>query len=371
MAQEKATITFSLEDDFSAKMQEIVGKLEDFKRKLDDTAKSGQEGFRKTAEQVKQVGDHSAGANASLRSMSTYMKDAFAGFNQQMAGSVRGLTAFEATLATIGPRIQSLSSGFGVLATRAGTMAGAAAAAGSAIYLLGRHLAQSYEQSRLLETRLGMTNAQIENMSRLWARIGKGPEDAIRAMDALVQRAMETRRGVESATRQALEKGILGQAGTDIANRVEDILTQLRDKQISPDEANRRILKQVYGVQTSEEVKRVIAKAVGQTYEEMELALKQIDKVIPAVPWSKQMEEALDRLSDTTHDGLEKVGNAWREGWNKLGPEGVDEINAAITAMQNALIAAMPTIISTMSRLIAEIKQVTKEGLGSLFPKSS
>src|SRR5215831_11469006 len=95
MAKEQATITFSLEDDFSAKMAEIVTKLEDFKRRLDETSKSGTEGFRKVAESVKGVGDHSAGANASLRSMSTYMKDAFENFNKSLAGSVTGLDQFE------------------------------------------------------------------------------------------------------------------------------------------------------------------------------------------------------------------------------------------------------------------------------------
>src|SRR5262245_48704065 len=103
MAREQATITFSLEDDFSAKMAEIVNKLEDFKRKLDETAKSGSEGFRKVSEQVKQVGDHSAGANASMRSMGTYMKDAFENFNRSLAGSVSGLTKFEGLLTTLGP----------------------------------------------------------------------------------------------------------------------------------------------------------------------------------------------------------------------------------------------------------------------------
>src|SRR5262245_22276916 len=108
MAQEKATITFSLEDDFSAKMQEIVDMLEEFKRKLDDTAKSGTEGFRKTAESVKQIGDHSAGANASLRSMSTYMRDAFEKFNASLGVSVKGLSAFETTLKTISAGLQGM-----------------------------------------------------------------------------------------------------------------------------------------------------------------------------------------------------------------------------------------------------------------------
>src|SRR5215475_12557011 len=109
MAKETATITFTLEDEFSAKFQEIVGKLEEFQRKLGETAKRGTEGFRETAESVKKIGDHSAGANASLRSMSTYMKDAFEGFNRSLAGSVTGLSKFEATLTTLAPSLRNFA----------------------------------------------------------------------------------------------------------------------------------------------------------------------------------------------------------------------------------------------------------------------
>src|SRR5215475_3466643 len=105
MAREQATITFTLEDEFSAKMAEIVGKMEDFRRKLDETANIGVEGFKKTGESVKQVGDHSTGANAALRAMSTYMKDAFTNFNSTLAGSVKGLGEMEVKLATIGTAV--------------------------------------------------------------------------------------------------------------------------------------------------------------------------------------------------------------------------------------------------------------------------
>src|SRR5262245_47074589 len=174
MAQEKATITFSLEDDFSSKMAEIVGKLEDFKRKLDDTAKTGSEGFRKTAEQVKGIGDHSAGANAALRSMSTYMKDAFVGLNTQLAGTVKGLGAVEGSLATIGRSVIAFSSHFGRLGTAVGTFGGIAAAAAGSIWLLGRRLSEAYEKTIQLERRFGMTEQSIENMRRTLARGGFG-----------------------------------------------------------------------------------------------------------------------------------------------------------------------------------------------------
>jgi hypothetical protein len=62
MAKETATLTFELEDQFSAKMQEITGKLEDFKRRLDETSRKGTEGFAEIGRQVKGVGEQAHGA---------------------------------------------------------------------------------------------------------------------------------------------------------------------------------------------------------------------------------------------------------------------------------------------------------------------
>src|SRR5262249_28728554 len=160
-----------------------------FQRQLSETAKRGTEGFRDTAESVKKIGDHSAGANASLRSMSTYMKEAFGEFNRTIAGSVQGLTQFESRLTSIGPALRGFIGTSNRVATILGGIAGGATAAGGAIYLLGRYLAQSYEQATLLEKRLGSTGAAIENMRRLAARGGYGEQDAIRTLETVLKHA--------------------------------------------------------------------------------------------------------------------------------------------------------------------------------------
>jgi len=356
MAKEQATITFSLEDDFSTKMAEIVTKLEDFKRRLDETSKSGTEGFRKVAESVKGVGDHSAGANASLRSMSTYMREAFEGFNRSLAGSVSGLSKWEGMLTTLGPKVREFGGHFGKLGATLGIIGGAAATAAGGIYLLGRRLAESYEQSRLLEIKLGATRQEIENINRLWARMGKGPEDAARAMEKIRQAAEDTRKGTAADWYKKFYEGLEG-VGPEVAERVQKELIKVREGQISPVEFEKWFLKNVYGVQTKDEAKRKIADIVGTPFEELELAFKNIDKVIPATALSKPMEEALDKLSDVLSTFREKLGNQWIEIQNQFGQEWIENITTAINEMSGAFEELAPSI----GKAIGEITK----GLGT------
>src|SRR5262245_21686093 len=268
MAKEQATITFSLEDDFSAKMAEIVTKLEDFKRRLDETSKSGTEGFRKVAESVKGVGDHSAGANASLRSMSTYMKDAFENFNKSLATSVTGLGKFEATLATLGPSLRAFAGNFGRLGTSVGLVGGAAVTAAGSIWLLGRRLSEAYEETVKLERRFGATQQTIENIRRILSRGGFGEEALIRTMDTIRKHAQETREGTHAALYEGLYKTI-ADVGPLLAAETEKIFKQVRDGGLTPEEGYRSWLKKVYGVQTSEEVRRKMAEIIHIPFEQL------------------------------------------------------------------------------------------------------
>src|SRR5215831_1357016 len=357
MAKETATITFTLEDEFSAQFQEIVGKLEQFQRQLAETAKRGTEGFRETAEHVKKIGDHSAGANASLRSMSTYMKEAFGEFNRTIAGSVHGLTQFESRLTSIGPALRGFVGTSNRVATILGGVAAGAATAAGSLYLLGRRLAQSYAEAELLERRLGSTGAAIENMRRLAARGGYGEEQAIRTLERIREHAYETRRGVEASLDKALRYGISG-VGPQLADEANKILEKVRDQKISPEEGYELILKNIYGVQTSDEVKRVIAKALGLTKEQMDVDFENIHKRIRAIDWSADMKKALGKLNDTIHKGMEEISNEWTKAWNAMGPKAIEEMDAAIAKMQDAIKAAMPTIVEEVRKGIKDLSTI-------------
>ena len=90
MAKETATLTFELEDEFSAKMQEITGKLEDFKRRLEEASRKGTEGFAEIGRQVKGVGEQAHGAIqhfSQIKSVSVEVTRALTGLSGASARS--------------------------------------------------------------------------------------------------------------------------------------------------------------------------------------------------------------------------------------------------------------------------------------------
>jgi hypothetical protein len=354
VAHETAVLTFELEDQFSAKFAEIVGKLDDFKKRLEDVSKAGREGFKGVSEQVQQVGDKGAGVNTALSAMRTHMADAFLNLNRSMAGTVEGLGKMEGRLATIGSTIATVGGKFGPVARSIGLVGGAAAAAAGSVWLLGRHLAQSYEHMQNLQIQLGMSEASIKTFERAFERFGKTPEDAHRALDNFNKAVEETRKLAGSRIIQDMTTGI-AQAGPQIANATQQIFRQIREGKISKEEGFRQWMQQVYGIQP-EETRRKLAEIIGEQFADLEQLRRHLPQVIPPTVYSEQMKKALENLNKTISDEMEKASNAWTEGWNKMGPQGIAEQEKAIKALSaevQKLIPLMPKVFTESIKVAA------------------
>src|SRR5215471_15419483 len=98
MARETATITFQLEDEFSAKFQEIVGKLDDFKRRMDETGQHGREQFSSVGKELTTIGERLGSTEVRLRGVSDVLKGAFSEFSKSVGGASVGMTSFLSVL---------------------------------------------------------------------------------------------------------------------------------------------------------------------------------------------------------------------------------------------------------------------------------
>src|SRR5262245_64501259 len=155
MAKETATITFTLEDEFSAKMQEIVGKLEDFRRRMSNAADRGSKGFQTVTKEVEGIGQKLGGVETRLHGMATFMKTAFDNFTKSLQTTHAELGKVEKGMMATGGVITQVAN---AMKGTPGIIAGIGAAATSAslgFYALGRSLSESYQQAKLLRTELG------------------------------------------------------------------------------------------------------------------------------------------------------------------------------------------------------------------------
>jgi len=356
VAHETATLTFALEDEFSAKFAEIVQKLDQFKRQLEDVTKTGKEGFKGVAENVKQISDHGTGANATLSAMRTHMTDAFLNLNRSLAGTVQGLGQMEGRLTTIGSMLANFGTNFGKVGTAIGLVGGAAAAAAGSVWLLGRALSQSYKDMQNLQIQLGMSESAIVTMERAFARFNKGPEEAHRFLERFNQAIEETRKmaGSETLNRMRTE---LGAAGNAIANETERIFKMVREGKISKDEGMRLWFKSVYGIQP-EDARRKLADIIREQYADMEQVRRHLPQVIPPVEWSEQMKRALENLNKTMRTEMEKISNSWREMWNKLGPTEITKIEEAVRGIGTAIREVMPYAVSEIGQLLTDINNL-------------
>jgi len=348
-----------LEDEFSAQFAEIVEKLDQFKRSLDEVSKKGAEGFKRVADNVKEVGDRGTGVNAQLSSMRTHMTDAFLNLNRSLAGTVQGLGSMEGRLATIGSNIVGLGEKLGPLGRALGGIAGGAAAAGGAIWLLGRHLTQTFKDMQNLQIQLGMSEASITTFERAFARFNKGPEDAHRALSRFNDAIEETSKLAGSTVLRNMREGIAG-AGAQIAAETDKIFSRKRHGEITTEEAFREWMQRVYGIQP-EAVRRRLARYIGESFEDLEQLRRHLPQVITPTTYSKPMEEALENLNKTIHDQMEKISNAWVEEWNKMGPGEIEKINTAIAKMGEALRALIPIISQEFGKAMTDMVKIMDE----------
>src|SRR5262245_54131383 len=98
MAQEQATITFTLDDQFSSKMQEIQAKLEQFKARLQDAGQRGRKGFEDVGGEVDKIGQRLTGIEFRLSNMSTFMRGAFTDFARSLASTQKDIGGLQTAL---------------------------------------------------------------------------------------------------------------------------------------------------------------------------------------------------------------------------------------------------------------------------------
>jgi len=363
MAKETATLTFTLEDEFSAKFQEIVGKLEDFQRRMGDVTDRGKKGFQEVGEKVKQVGDHSSGVNASLMAMKTHMADAFSAFNKAMGQSIEGLSKFQGNVEGMGSSLAGLARHFGTIGKAVGAIGSVAAAAAGSIYLLNRHLAAAYNETVNLETRLGMGSRSIETVVQIFERMGKSREGALSFLEEWNKAIEESFEGSGSRIYKALRTGIQGEAGVNIANIFQETFEKIRAGIISKEDGIREALERI-GPQP-EWAERKIAEALHTTTDVIHRWIEESKNIVPPTIFSDQVLEAMKHLNREMADGFQRIRNAWTKGWNELGEEGVKKneeamkhLNEQIAILAEKLPAAFTAGVQAAGALLTAVNKV-------------
>src|SRR5262249_28157933 len=157
-------------------------KLEDFKRRLDETSKRGSEGFQGISKEVQRLGEQSHGVNNALGTMSTVLRSTFGEFNKTIATSVSGMGGFLAALRGT-----------------PGALAGSATAIAQVLDALGGKIVASQTAARNLRTELGLVGDYwINFQTRLGARTGQSPEEVIKNMTGWAHQFHDLVRGAGS-----------------------------------------------------------------------------------------------------------------------------------------------------------------------------
>jgi len=199
MAHEKATLSFTLDDQFSSQMQEIVGKLGDFKRQLDETARKGGDEYREFGKDVQQLNQRMSGVEARLQSMGNLMRSAFAEFNKSLGqthDSVAGIEGALAKLAVASFGLHTPMRGFGGALTLLGVQAGVAS---SGLLSLGSAFSQSFLKAEELRRQLGASNDYfIEYQVRIGQHLGETRQQTLQRLQRFASQFYETVRGSQS-----------------------------------------------------------------------------------------------------------------------------------------------------------------------------
>src|SRR5262252_2969682 len=225
MAQETASITFTLEDDFSSKLDQIQEKLREFQQKLMEPSERGRKGFKDVGDSVEGVGQRLGGVEMRVNNLSTHMKNAFVDFAKSLAstqkevgGLERGLISVaETATRALGPLRAILGPIAGIVGVVTGTTA--------AVYALGEHLADTFQAQENLRRELGETgDFFIDYVRRVGEHLGMTTEETDGVLNEFASKYFETVRGTASELYETFAK--FGDEGEKVFRQLEQARQQ-------------------------------------------------------------------------------------------------------------------------------------------------
>jgi hypothetical protein len=351
MAQERATLTFTLEDDFSAKMAEITGKLEDFKRSLSDTSDRSEDSFEQGGKALVQLNQRIAATDTRLQSMANMMRNAFSEFTKSLAHTQRELGNFEQALVKLsgtGSQIAGRMRGVGGAIASVGA---AVAAAVGGLAVLGRAFASSYQQAQNLRTRLGETNDYfILLQQRIGRHLGQTRNQTTQQLEHWKSEYYDSVRGSASDLFSVLTR--FGDEGIKVWNQID----KARASGMGAAEAYSKILMPWLSTRPEDQQRRL------STLLEIPISLirqyrEEAEKIKP--PWIpddetwerwKQANVKLKTVLDAMNDTLDDAG---RKYWFKFKLQVVNILGDIVTWINTNT----PAMFTTLNTKLDEFKE--------------
>jgi hypothetical protein len=351
MAQERATLTFTLEDDFSAQMAEITGKLENFKRSLVDTSDRSEDSFEQSGKSLVQLNQRIAGVEVRLQSVANMMRNAFGEFTKSLAHTQRELSNFEQALVRLsgtGSQIAGRMRGVGGVIASVG--ASVVAAVGG-LAVLGRAFAESYQAAENLRIRLGETNDYfILLQQRIGRHLGQTREQTTQQLEHWKSEYYESVRGAASELFGVLTR--FGDEGIKVWNQID----KARASGMGAIEAYTKILMPWLSTRPEDQQRRLstllnIPISLIRQYGEEAAKVKS-----PWVPdeetWAQwkqanvKLKTALDAMNDTIDDAARKY-------WFKFKLQVINILGDIVTWINTN----SPTMFATLNAKLDEFKE--------------
>ena len=315
MAQERASITFVLEDEFSAKMQEIVDSVDALNRKLGETGKRSQEAFKpfneaadKAKEQLRQTHESASTLGTSIRSAAEHASRAFGLMGRDLAPVTRQL----AQAAEFG---KNFSLALGLAARGAGGFVAAGAGMAAGLYGISKAFAEAYEKAENFRRISGMMDqGMLDRMVKARELVGMGLEQAMESISKVNRQVRDLMRA--GASELATQARVLG---PEWSRKIMEFSNAIKSGKMSIDEAREALLDYL-GTLKDPEARRYAADILHIDPIEIERRKQIRDYQAQLIGQSAEMTAKQKELAEATA----KTSIAWENLktsiWNAIGP---------------------------------------------------
>jgi hypothetical protein len=333
MADQTANVTLTLTDEMSGKLQQVARNWENLKTKIDDTQKSGQEGSKKTEDQVKKTGGEVEKILKQLAGFSLLVKAPMEGLTKVLRDLPGPFHVLGTTMGAVTKTSETLIVTTGRLVGSAGLggVAGVALAAAGGYVKLLSSMADASAQSRLHRLEIGGSTAAVKRLGEMVGVSAENAQAGQMKFNALYQ---DLSRGINSQLQQILRSH--GEVGGQLADK----MTAMWQSGDSSGKAYIEFLKAMG--RENDAIVRQIANQMGIPFAELRRMSQEAENL--KLPWRPSREEreqteqnfenlkqALDEIGFSVDDLAEK----FEFGFKRKAGEAADSLASSIRTIKH------------------------------------
>jgi murein DD-endopeptidase MepM/ murein hydrolase activator NlpD len=228
MAEERAAVTLTLDDEMSSGLQVITQHVNDLTKSFGDVQRQGDTTFRTLQDNAKKTQEAMGETGRALQKLPDTLRGPLQEVSKLMQSLPGGFGVLSRTMSEATGIASTLSRVLGGVATSGAGVGAAVVASGVALVAFTRHLAEASERAKNLRIELGESSDRgIRDIRRLAEGVGIGAEQAQQSLTQFAKMYQDMSRGYFSQLRQILEGH--GEAGHKMADELEGMLRSGRD----------------------------------------------------------------------------------------------------------------------------------------------